>query len=256
MFCFQKKNNVPMLLGAIHMPAFLYGTKQELREIEQWLLRNVEYFAEGGFDTVMIQDNTPYCAGLNTKSLVYISALGYSVTKHFSEFPIGLIIESNNAADAVTIAAATNMQYIRSKVFVGAMQKPAGLVEGNAHEAFHYRKLADRDVAICADIFDRMGAPLYGRDYNLAVSQAKKYGADAVILTGSCFEETCHLLDMVGKAAPSMPRLAGGGIDKNNVCMAAEHCDGMVVSSCLTQNGSKNEWDLKKISEFAGILKG
>ena len=45
MFRFEKKKNVPMLLGSIHMPAFLYGTKQELREIEQWLLRNVESFA-------------------------------------------------------------------------------------------------------------------------------------------------------------------------------------------------------------------
>jgi len=255
MYQFRKIDGRPQLLGSIHMPAFLYGTTQELRDLEQWLLRNVEYYAEGGFDSVMIQDNTPYCSGLDTKSLAYISALGFSVTQHFPEFPIGLIIESNSAQDAITIASATYMQYVRCKVFIGAMQKPAGLVEGSAHEAFHYRKLVDRDVALCADIFDRMGAPLYDRDYALAVSQAKKYGVDAVILTGSNFEETCSLLDLIGKKMPSMPRLAGGGINKSNALAAAEHCDGMVVSSCLTKDGCNNDWDRQKISDFAALFK-
>lgn len=256
MFCFRKKNELPLLLGSIHMPAFLYGSQQELRQIEQWLLHNVESYAEGGFDSVMIQDNTPHCDGLDGKALAYISALSYSVTSHFPEFPIGLIIESNSAKDALTIAAATYMQYIRSKVFVGAMQKPGGLVEGSAHEAFHYRNLVDRDVSICADILDRMGAPLSERDYKLTVSQAKKYGADAVLLTGANFSETCRILDDIAQFAPQMPRLAGGGVNKENILEAAKHCDGMVISSCLTKDGCKNEWDRAKIAEIPTILKG
>lgn len=256
MFCFQKKNDRPLLLGSIHMPAFLYGTQQELRQIEQWLLHNVESYAEGGFDSVMIQDNTPHCDGLDGKALVYIAALSYSVTSHFPEFPIGLIIESNSAKDALTIAAASYMQYIRSKVFVGAMQKPGGLVEGSAHEAFHYRHIVDRGVSICADILDRMGAPLSERDYKLAVSQAKKYGADAVLLTGVNFTETCHILDEIAQSEPGMPRLAGGGVNKSNILEAAKHCDGMVISTCLTKDGCKNEWDRGKIAEMVGILRG
>lgn len=256
MFRFQKKNGRPLLLGSIHMPPFLYGTQQELPKIESWLLRNVEAYAEGGFDSVMLQDNTPHCDGLDGKALAYISALSYSVTRTFPEFPIGLIIESNSARDALTIAAATYAQYIRCKVFVGAMQKPAGLVEGSAHEAFHYRRLVDRDVSVCADILDRMGAPLSERDYRLTVSQAKKYGADAVLLTGACFEETCRVLDDIGLAFPAIPRLAGGGVNLSNLLEAAKHCDGMVVSTCLTKDGCKNEWDRKKIAEMAAKLRG
>ncbi len=91
MFSFQRKNGRPLLLGAIHMPPFLYGTRQELRQLEAWLLRNVEAYAEGGFDSVMLQDNTPHCEGLDGKALACIAALGYSVTSRFSDYPIGLI---------------------------------------------------------------------------------------------------------------------------------------------------------------------
>lgn len=256
MFSFQKRNGRPLLLGSIHMPPFLYGTQQELRDIEAWLLRNVEAFAEGGFDSVMLQDNTPHCEGLDNKALACVAALSYSVTSHFPDYPIGLIIESNCARDALTIAAATYMQYIRCKVFVGAMQKPGGLVEGSAHEAFHYRRLVDRDVSVCADILDRMGAPLSERDYRLTVSQAKKYGADAVLLTGASFAETCHILDEIAVSSPGLPRLAGGGVNIENLLEAAAHCDGMVVSSCLTKDGSKNEWDRNKIAEMSARLRG
>ena len=256
MFSFQRKTDRPLLLGAIHMPPFLSGTRQELRQLEAWLLRNVEAYAEGGFDSVMLQDNTPHCEGLDGKALACIAALGYSVTSRFSDYPIGLIIESNSARDALTIAAVTYMQYIRCKVFVGAMQKPGGLVEGSAHEAFHYRRLVDRDISVCADILDRMGAPLSERDYRLAVSQAKKYGADAVLLTGANFNETCRILDDIAVSAPGLPRLAGGGVNMENLLEAAAHCDGMVVSSCLTKNGCKDEWDRKKIAEMATKLRG
>lgn len=255
MFSFRKKNDRPLLLGSIHLTPFLYGTCQELPEIESRLLRNVEAFAEGGFDSVMLQDNTPHCDGLDGKALAYVSALSYNVTRHFPEFPVGLILESNSARDALTIAAATYLRYIRCKVFVGAMQKPAGLVEGSAHEAFHYRHLVDRDVSICADILDRMGAPLSERDYRLAVSQAKKYGADAVLLTGASFAETCRILDDIALAAPSLPRLAGGGVNADNLLEAAKHCDGMVVSSCLTKDGCKDEWDREKIAKLVALLR-
>ena len=127
-----------------------------------------------------LQDSTPRCPGLETKSLVYISALSYAVSSRFPDFPLGLIIESNDAQNAVTIAAAAHFQYVRCKVFVGAMQKPGGMMDGNAAEAFHFRKMVDRDISLFADIFDRMGAPLYDRDYPLAISQAKKYGAEDV----------------------------------------------------------------------------
>lgn len=256
MFSFQKKNGRPLLLGAIHMPPFLYGTQQEMRKLETWLLRNVESYAAGGFDSVMLQDNTPRCDGLDSKALAYISALSYSVTSHFPEYPVGLILESNSARDALTIAAATYLRYVRCKVFVGAMQKPGGLVEGSAHEAFHYRHLVDRDISICADILDRMGAPLAERDYRLAVSQAKKYGADAVLLTGANFAETCRILDEIAVSAPGLPQLAGGGVNKDNILEAAKHCDGMIVSTCLTKDGYRNEWDRKKISELSAMLNG
>lgn len=245
----------PLLFGAIHMPAFVYGTSQDLRKIETWLLRNVENYIEGGFDSVMLQDNTPRCPGLETKSLVYISALSYAVSSRFPDFPLGLIIESNDAQNAVTIAAAAHFQYVRCKVFVGAMQKPGGMMDGNAAEAFHFRKMVDRDISLFADIFDRMGAPLYDRDYPLAISQAKKYGADAAILTGASFEESCQLLDAARKQFPLLPLLLGGGVDETNLHEAARHCDGMVVSSSLTKDGSQKEWDRQKISRISRLLK-
>ena len=114
--------------------------------------------------------------------------------------------------------------------------------------------MADRDISLFADIFDRMGAPLYDRDYSLAIAQAQKYGADAAILTGGSFEESCRLLDTARKQFPQLPFFLGGGVDETNIQDAAQHCDGMVISSCLTKDGFKDEWDRQKISRISRLL--
>ena len=257
MFERVKEGQKPLLIGAVHLPAFLYGHEQDLDQVEEWALHNVGYFVSARFDSVMIQDNTPVfpeMRQLEMKSVIYLSALCQFLHRQFPDYPFGLIIESNDAAAAVSIASACHFQYIRSKVFVGAMQKPSGLMEGNARESVHMRSLADRDVAVCCDLYDRMGTPLFDRDFSLAVKQARKYEADAVILTGDSAAESLELIDRARAEFPTLPVLIGGGVNCSNIAEVAPHVDGIVASTCLLKDGCKNDWDPEKIHALRALL--
>ena len=114
----------------------------------------------------------------------------------------------------------------------------------------------DGPVSVLTDIYDRTGVPLGPLPIETAAGQALKYGSDGLILTGRNFGESLELADRVRKHFPQAPVYLGGGITEKNVGEAIPHCDGMIVSSCLLEDGKDNEWSRQKIKSFMDCVHG
>ena len=67
----------------------------------------------------------------------------------------------NDAEAMLAVASAAGADFVRIKVYVGAMLTPFGVESGQAYAAIRARNAWDaRDVAIFADVHDRTGVPL------------------------------------------------------------------------------------------------
>ena len=242
------------ITGVVHLPPF-GADRLDLEGLESWLLEQIGIHAECGITSMMIQDQTPgELAGL--KNVAILSALGRTVKRMFPGLSLGIILEANNPSAAMYIANACGADFIRQKVFIGAMVKAGGVMTGRAGEVWEARKDMDRPVRVLTDIYDRTGVPLGPLPIETAAGQALKYGSDGLILTGKNFEESLDLAERVRKQYPQAPVYLGGGITEKNVGEAVKHCDGMIVSSCLMEDGKDNVWSRQKIRRFMECVCG
>lgn len=242
------------ITGVVHLPPFGAG-RVDAEGLENWLLEQIGVHVEYGITSMMIQDQTPgERAGLKTVTI--LTALGRTVKRMFPDLSLGIILEANNPSAAMYIANACGADFIRQKVFIGAMVKAGGVITGRADEVWETRKDMDRPVLVLTDIYDRTGVPLGPLPIGTAAGQALKYGSDGLILTGKDFGETLELADRVKKQYPQAPVYLGGGITENNVREAVGRCDGMIVSSCLLEDGKTDIWSGRKIKRFMEYVDG
>jgi len=175
---------------------------------------------------------------------------------------LGISLMGHGAREPLAIAQAIGAKFVRLKVYVGAMVKAEGLLEGCAAEAIQYRhQIGAEDISIFADVYDRTGEPLGRLPLVDEVRQATVFGrADAVVLTGKSFSETLSMISEISKSDLNPPILIGGGVNSDNVQEALRVADGIIVSSAFKSiSGFSREslqagWDAEKIAEFMRVV--
>ena len=168
------------------------------------------------------------------------------ITKRWLLNSLGVIL-------ILIVALVFSLSYaIQNYIYYGIQQA----INGRAGEVWEARKDMDGPVSVLTDIYDRTGVPLGPLPIETAAGQALKYGSDGLILTGRNFGESLELVDRVRKHFPQAPVYLGGGITEKNVGEAIPHCDGMIVSSCLLEDGKDNEWSRQKIKSFMDCVHG
>lgn len=235
------------VMGAVHLPAF---TRNDIvyRPLCDWLLENVAAYEAGGIRELFIQDQTPGPAA-SVKTLAYMSSLVREARLAFPAMKLGVILEANDPA-VLQIANAAGADFVRIKVYVGAMVKAGGIVQGCAARALQERAFLDRPIEVLTDVYDRTGTPLGDLPLVTAAQQAVKYESDGLIVTGRNTEETLGMIADVKRALPATPVYAGGGVNTQNIPQFMGRCDGVVVSSCFMTDSASPCWDAGKIREF------
>jgi predicted TIM-barrel enzyme len=135
------------------------------------------------------------------------------------------------------------------------MLKAEGIEEGCGIAARDYRhSLGREDILLVADVHDRTGYPLV----NVPIEQAAGWecggGADALILTGSNYEQSLEYLQVVRRAGVSRPLLMGGGVTTENVGQVLKHADGVIVSRAFKRKDYREDqvvrWELELVKRF------
>ncbi len=246
-------SKTPICLGAIHVPSFTSDQGGDLAEIERYVIHNARVFAEGGFDGVFIQDQTPGSASWHT--VAKMAALVRHTRSAVSGIELGLVLESDDPQAAFAIADASGASFIRLKVFVGAMVKAAGVVQAVGPQIEALRRAALADVTVLADIYDRTGRPLAAMPLGQACRQALVMGADGLILTGSSEEESFQMLAEARSAQPQARLFVGGGVTEQNAGRFGQEADGVIASSSL-KAADGSHWDVEKIRRLRSLVDG
>jgi membrane complex biogenesis BtpA family protein len=253
----------PKIIAALHLPPFPgsgHPDAQSLPAIREFALRNTAAAVRAGVRGLYLQDlgDHPVARPIPEHITAGVAAVGAALRAEFPDLYLGICLMGHGAREPLAIAQAIEAQFVRLKVYVGAMIKAEGLLQGCSAEAVQYRRqIGAEDIAIFADVYDRTGEPLGRLPLAEEARQAAVFGrADALVLTGRSFQESLDMVAEVRQAKLSKPVFFGGGVDAANVKTALQAADGAIVSSAFksisgfTRESMKADWDEGRIKAF------
>lgn len=260
---------VPNLIAALHLPPLPgsgHPNRKTMQQIRDFALRNCEMAAQVGIKSLLLQDlgDHPVSRPIAPHIIAGVTAVGIWIREQFSELTLGVSLLGHGAKEPLAIAQAIGANFVRLKVYVGAMVKAEGVLEGCAAEAIQYRHLiGGNDISIFADVYDRTGEPLGRMPLVEEVRQAVVFGrADAVVLTGKSFEETTSMIEELSASDVETKILIGGGVNEGNVKQALRIADGIIISSAFksqpgfTRQSMLADWDLERMKAFMKAMEG
>jgi hypothetical protein len=259
----EKNFAIPKIMAALHLPplpASAHPDRKSMQELREFALRNSEMIVKAGIQTLILQDmgDHPVARPIPPHIIAGMSVVGTWIREQYPELALGISLLGHGAREPLAIAQAIGAKFVRLKVYVGAMVKAEGLLEGCAAEAIEYRhQIGAEDIAIFADVYDRTGEPLGRLPLVEEVRQATVFGrADAIVLTGKSFSETLEMISEVSNSDLRPPILIGGGVNAGNVIEALRVADGIIVSSAFkavsgfTRESIQADWVAEMIAEF------
>jgi hypothetical protein len=259
--------SIPKITAALHLPPFPgsgHPKRKSMQEIREFALRNTEMAVRAGIQALFLQDlgDHPVSRPIPAHIIAGMSVIGSWIRQEFPDLQLGISLLGHGAREPLAIAQAIGAKFVRLKVYVGAMVKAEGLLEGCAAEAIQYRhQIGAEDIAIFADIYDRSGEPLGRLPLVEEVRQATVFGrADAVVLTGKTFNETLSMISEISNSDLNAPILIGGGVNAGNVKEAMRVADGVIVSSAFksvggfTSESLQADWKAEKIAELMRVV--
>ncbi len=198
----------------------------------------------GGVDAVLVEnfgDAPFYPDDVPDHVVAEMTAITDAVRREVS-VPVGVNVLRNDAAAAVSVAAATKASFVRVNVHVGARVTDQGVVEGRAHETMRLRDRLDADVAVLADVAVKHSAPLGDVPFERAVEETVERGlADGVVVSGAGTGDAVALDRLETAAAVLADRdaavFAGSGVTPETVGDVLGAADGAIVGTALKADG-------------------
>lgn len=260
-FAFQKGK--PAIIAALHLPpsyASGHPAAVGIAESTDFALANAAKAVKVGIPAICIQDlgDFPSNPKIQPDTVARLASIGTAIRREFPQLILGVCTMAHAAKEPIAVADSIQAQFVRIKVYVGAMVRSEGVLEGCAHEAVSYRHhLKADDLMIFADVYDRTGQPLGRMPIEDEARQAAVFGrADGIVLTGMNVKDSQEMLQAVARANLGQPLILGGGSTAKNLAEFAPLCDGIIISSAFkttsgwTREAMTTEWDLTQMQIF------
>ncbi|MDB5536513.1 MAG: phosphorybosylanthranilate isomerase [Devosia sp.] len=250
------------VVGMVQLPALAGGANyrgESFASVLEAGLEEASILAENGVDVLMVQNlgDIPVDMSATAVQVAWMTRVTAEIRNQFGK-PTGLNLLENDAQAMFAIASASGADFVRIKIYVGAMMTPFGMETAQAHNAIKARTSWNAGkVAIFADVHDRTGTPIATSGFEEDVEFAVRLGgADGLVLTGKSYPQT---LDMVARARAKyadIPILVGGGVTSANFAEVASKADGAMVSTSMKDSGSAvGRFIPSKVKEFMAMAR-
>jgi membrane complex biogenesis BtpA family protein len=245
------------VVGMVQLGALPGGSRYRGASVHEILtpaLVEARILAENNVDALMVQNlgDIPVDARVRTVQATWMTRVVAEIAQRLGR-PVGLNMLENDAEAMFAVATAAGADFVRIKIYVGAMVTPFGVETAQAFAAIKARTewRADR-VAILADVHDRTGVPLAPSSLEGDLDAAVRLGAaDALVLTGRSYARTHEMIATARRVVGSTPILVGGGVAADNVSEVNAVSDGLIVSSSLKgSNSAFGQFDAAKVKAF------
>lgn len=176
-----------------------------------------------------------------------------------AQTPCGVQILACGNREAIAVAKATDLQFIRAEGYVFAHIADEGFTNASAGTLLRYRhNIQANNVLVLADLKKKHSSHAITADVSLleTAHMAGFFRADGVVLTGVSTGQPTALGDMdavFGRI--DTPVLIGSGVTAKNVHDYYGRADGLIVGSDFKRDGSwSNELSDDRVGEFMRVV--
>ena len=228
-----------IVYGVVHLKSLPgspgnYLTLDEIIELAQ---EDVNSLVFGGVDGLIIENfgDVPFTKDNVSKRTIASFTKVVENIEYDREIKVGINVLRNDGIAALSIAEATNADFVRINVLNNVMMyTDQGIIEGKAHEIADFKNTLNKEIDIYADVFVKHAVPPEGSKIeNHTEELIERAGADVVIVTG---DGTGHQIDIedLSKVREIVPqgRLAiGSGVNEENVEDYVDLSDILIVGT-------------------------
>jgi membrane complex biogenesis BtpA family protein len=247
------------VIGMIHLDA-LPGTpasRNEIRTIRKNALHDAKMLGEAGVHGLMLENmhDTPFlCGGVGPEIVAAMAIIAREV-KMLSKLPCGIQILAAANKEALAVAHAASLDFVRVEGFAFAHVADEGIIEASAGELLRYRRhIGAERVQIWADIKKKHSAHAITSDIGIGLTaEATEFmRADAIIVTGAMTGDAPRLEDVAeAREHCDLPIYLGSGATAENLKRFYRAADGFIVGSHFKRNGIWSEpIDVKRVERF------
>jgi uncharacterized protein len=256
--------NPKPIIGMIHVGA-LPGTPahtQSLTEILASAVAEAKMYRDGGVDGIGIENmhDTPYLRGAVGAEIVAAMTLIGQAVKQESRLPVGIQILAGANIEAMAVAHAAQLDFIRAEGFAFAHVADEGIIESSAAKLLRYRKMLGAErVLVWADVKKKHSSHAITADISLGVTceTVEFMRADTVIITGSMTGEAPTITDVQeAKEHCHLPVILGSGVTAENIRDFYSIADGFIIGTYFKVDGKwQNTVDPQRVERLVKIVK-
>ena len=233
------------VIAVIHTRA-LPGTPastQSVAEIAEQAAGEAEVYGASGVDGIIIENmhDVPYLRGRVGPEIVAAMAVIARSVKEAANLPTGVQILAGANREAVAVAHAAGLDFIRAEGYVFAHIADEGWIESSAAELLRFRKLIGAErVQVWADVKKKHASHAITTDISLgATAEAVEFmRGDALIVTGATTGRAPLMADVEEvKAHSRLPVVLGSGVDASNIGKFYGAADGFIIGSFFKRDG-------------------
>jgi hypothetical protein len=233
------------VVGVIQVGA-LPGTPASTLGVEaltELAVREAAAYRDGGVDGLMVENmhDVPYLRGSVGPEVVAAMAVVARAVKSEARLPVGVQILAGANVEALAVAHAAGLDYVRVEAYAFAHVADEGLIQSSAAELLRFRKKIGADgVRVWADVKKKHSSHAITADVSLGETCAavEFMRGDAVIVSGSATGEPPRADDArEAKSHCRLPVLLGSGVSPENVAEFYDAADGFIVGSYFKEGG-------------------
>jgi membrane complex biogenesis BtpA family protein len=251
------------VVGVIHVGA-LPGTpagELSVAALAERAAAEASLYREGGVDGLIVENmhDVPYLRGRVGPEVVAAMAVLGRAVKDESGLPVGVQVLAGANVEAVAVAHAAGLDFVRAEGYAFAHIADEGWIESSAAEMLRYRRMIGAGrVRVWADVKKKHSSHAVTTDITLgATAEAIEFmRGDAVVVTGGVTGQPPRVEDVREvKAHCRLPAALGSGIDADNLADFFQEADAFIIGSYFKEGGHwANPVDARRVEKLMQVV--
>ncbi|XP_069463180.1 uncharacterized protein F13E9.13, mitochondrial-like [Ambystoma mexicanum] len=234
----------PAIIGMVHARALpgTPGGRLPISSIVEEACLEAEIYKDAGIDGLIVENmhDVPYSLCIGPEVTAAMTAICAAVRQTCSRLPLGIQILSCANQQAMAVALASGLDFIRTEGFVFSHVADEGIVNACAGDLLRYRRqIGAEHVQIFADIKKKHSAHALTADVSVSetAKAAEFFLADGIVLTGAATGIQANTEELKeARDAVRIPVLIGSGVTLENLEDYVD-ANALIVGSYFKEGG-------------------